>query len=190
MIASQQKMERWHKKHKGFGMEKTSAEWAALSGLHRNTMRRYLFEYGVTVEEIYKLRGIAPPGAGKPEPAGNPSRNRKPRRGAKLEETRQTIYTLLVVSGYVGPGEGIEAVWAGYQHPQSHKVAFKDCPVGSYNYEKKELKLTSGEGLKLEDRFIGELKIRKNHMNLWEVHPETRQLLANEFIQDREKRGE
>lgn len=51
------KLEHWHKKYEGFGEEKTSSEWARKSGLHKNTMQRYL-QKGITVEQIYTMRGI------------------------------------------------------------------------------------------------------------------------------------
>ena len=169
------------KYYEGFGTHLTAAGWAKALGLPRMTVWQYL-QQGMTPEEIADKRRVKEVNLDLPP--------RKPRRGAKLEETRREAYTILVTSGYVEPGEGIETVWVEYQQPQRHKIVFKDSPVGSYKYEKKELKLTSGEGLKLEDRFIGELKIRKNRLGLWEVHPDTRQLLAEVLLQEREKRGD
>lgn len=188
MKAAQRKMERWHKKHPGFGMEKTSAEWAALSGLHKNTMRRYLFEYGMTVEEVYALRGIAPPGAGTPEPTKKTARSRKPRRGTKLEETRQEIYTILVASGYIGPDEGIETVWAEYAGSQAHRVYFKEGPLGTYKYITKELKLIGGEGVPLWAG-LEDVRIVRNEYGLWELHPDTRQELTGRFFEKIKKDG-
>ena len=53
-------LQNWHRKHQGFGEEHTSAEWAKILGLHRNTMQRY-FKSGLTVPEICELRDITYP---------------------------------------------------------------------------------------------------------------------------------
>ena len=53
-----EKLRKWHTKHDGFGEKHTSAEWAKILGLHKNTMRRYLFDYGLTVEQIAEMRGV------------------------------------------------------------------------------------------------------------------------------------
>lgn len=50
---------RW-RKYKGFGEEKTNAEWARALGLARHVLWRYL-QRGLTVEQVADLRGITYP---------------------------------------------------------------------------------------------------------------------------------
>ncbi len=53
-----EKLRKWHTKHEGFGEKHTSSEWARLFGLSRVTMSRYLFDYGLTVEQVAEMRGV------------------------------------------------------------------------------------------------------------------------------------
>lgn len=46
--------------YEGFGLKYTCGQWADISGLHRNTFRRYL-QQGLTVEEIFEKRHCDPP---------------------------------------------------------------------------------------------------------------------------------
>ena len=44
----------------GFGRVYSCGQWAFISGIHRNTFRRYL-KKGMTVEEIFEYRHCNPP---------------------------------------------------------------------------------------------------------------------------------
>lgn len=55
------RLENRHKQFEGFGETHTNAEWAKKFGLARNVMWRYLFQHGLTVEEVARLRGIKYP---------------------------------------------------------------------------------------------------------------------------------
>lgn len=56
-----QRMERIHQVFEGFGEKHTCAEWAKKLNLSRTSMWRYLFERGLSVEQIANLRGIEYP---------------------------------------------------------------------------------------------------------------------------------
>lgn len=45
----------------GFGETNTAPEWAQLLGLHRTSAWRYLYESGLSVEEIARLKNIKYP---------------------------------------------------------------------------------------------------------------------------------
>jgi len=54
-------LEARHRKFEGFGQAHSVPKWAELAGIPRNSMWRYLTQYGLTVEEVYELRGIPAP---------------------------------------------------------------------------------------------------------------------------------
>lgn len=47
-------------RYDGFGMSLSGPEWSKLSGIPRNSLWRYL-KKGMTIEEIYKARGLHEP---------------------------------------------------------------------------------------------------------------------------------
>lgn len=57
-MSATERMAHRHQKFKGFGEEHTESEWAKLLGIARNTMWRYLFQRGLTIEEVAELRGV------------------------------------------------------------------------------------------------------------------------------------
>ena len=57
-MSATERMVHRHQKFEGFGEEHTGAEWAKLLGIPRNTLWRYLFRRGLTIEEVAELRGI------------------------------------------------------------------------------------------------------------------------------------
>ena len=57
-MSDTERLIRRHQKFEGFGEKHTGAKWAKLLGIPRNTLWRYLFQRGLTIEEVAELRGI------------------------------------------------------------------------------------------------------------------------------------
>lgn len=162
-----------HITYKGFGEEHTGPEWARRLGVPRKTMWRYL-QRGMTVEEIAEMRGSN-------YPAESYKRTtRKPRLGARMEETRQAMIKLLEDSGY--PVDSDEAVMVKAHYGTRHLVEYNGGPVGIYNYKTGELHLGSGGGLRVRDPFVEKPMIIRNPLGVWEMHPTTRQEHAARLI--------
>lgn len=54
------RLEKRHQKIEGFGEQHGLREWARIAGIPHVSLRRYLLN-GLTVEEVFKLRGIKYP---------------------------------------------------------------------------------------------------------------------------------
>ena len=158
----------------GFGARHTAKQWAELLGIPFRILHYYIESEGLTVEAIYARYGYVYQA---PEPKG-----RKPRMGAQMLKTQQRMYELLLISGYIGPDDGLDDVQvrAMGTNPQ-HLVVFKDHKMGVYNYTTGGLRLNSGEGLPLWKLEWEDVKIRRNAMGMWEAHPDTRALMAQEL---------
>ena len=149
----------------GFGELRHAADWARIVGVHRSTFGRYL-QQGLTVEEIFAARKVVYRGPGT---IGN---FRKPRQSAAMRETQETIYMLLVMSGYA-VDEGLESVEVKPTNNQRHLVSFEGKPFGEYNYKTGELKLGNKTGIPLKLPGLDNPLVRQNNLGLWEPHPET-----------------
>ena len=162
----------------GFGELRSAAEWARIVGVHRSTFSRYL-QQGLTVEDVFRARGIMYRDQGKPVKC------RKPRQSAEMRETQSVIYQLLTWSGYtidVGP----ESVEVKPTNNQRHLITFKGLPFGEYNYRTGELKLSNKTGIPLKMPGLDFPLVSRNHIGLWEPHPETvREILALKAQKDK-----
>lgn len=154
-----------HKQYEGFGDRRSAATWARISGIPRSTFHRYL-QQGLTVEQIFELRGCT-------YTAENPkSTTRKPRHGARMEETRLAMVELLSSSGY--PVEAYESVGVRPLNGTRQVVTYKGRPVGQYNYKTGVLYLGNGESLRVREPIVEEPKILRGSYGMWEIHPVTR----------------
>lgn len=155
------------KTYTGFGYALPAKKWADLLGMGSAEFKYYIEEKDLSVEDMYKLRGIN----------FEPPRGRKDRWGEKMKDTRDEMFLLLVRSGCVYPKETRETVTVKpLDKKGNHQVKFKDSIVGTFNYRTGVLTLSNREGLhlrKLEEE-EAEPMIRQNEAGLWEVHPHTR----------------
>lgn len=157
----------------GFGEEHTAADWARRLGLPRNTLWRYL-QKGLAIELIAKMRDCNYPAE------NHKSTTRKPRQGARMEETRQAMTKLLEDSGY--PVDSDEAITISHHYGTRHLVAYKGESIGQYDYKTGSLHLGDGEGLRIYNPFVEEPKVIRNALGVWEVHPNTRQELVARLV--------
>lgn len=151
--------------YEGFGEYRSAADWARIVGVHRATFGRYL-QQGMTVEEIFATRCVIYRGH---EAVGT---YRKPRQSATMKETQETIYNLLMLSGYV-LDEKLDSVEVRPTNNQRHLVAFKGRPFGVYNYKTGELRLSKGTGIPLKLPGLEDVRVVRNQLGLWEPHPAT-----------------
>ena len=158
------RMENRHKTYEGFGDKRSASHWARIAGLPRTTFWRYLQE-GLTVEEIFKLRGCS-------YTSENPeARPRKDRQGARMEETRLAAEQLINASGYrVERGSVLVEILGGTRH----RVTYNGQPFGTYNYKTDSLQLSGGEGLRLKDPLVEGQQVLRVANGTWELHPRTR----------------
>lgn len=179
MIEKQKaKLEARRRTYEGFGDRRSAAVWARTAGIPYTSFCRYL-RAGMTVEEIFALRGAT-------YKAENPRANgRKPRYSAQMEETRQLIYRLLTVSGYI-LNEGPECVDVKPLRKGQHAIAFHGRPFGSYNYRTGMLRLFRDELIPIQELDWSTTKVLRNSYGLWEAHPATR-FEVNKWMAEKER---
>lgn len=160
------KLKERRRTYEGFGDQRSAAVWARTAGIPYTSFCRYL-RAGMTVEEIFTLRGAT-------YKAENPeAKRRKPRYSAQMEETRQLIFRLLTVSGYV-INDRPECVDVKPLRNGLHAIAFNGRPFGSYNYRTGMLKLFRDELIPIKELDWSTTKVLRNSYGLWEAHPATR----------------
>lgn len=164
----------------GFGDHRSADTWARIAGIPRSTFYRYIKE-GRTVEDIFKLHGLT-------YVSENPAvETRKPRYGKRMAESQQTMYALLLVSGYIR-SEGPEVVDVRLLNKNSkHAINFNGKPFGVYNYKSGELLLSSGEGIPLNKIDPEVVRVLRNSRGKWELHPDTRKHMVLKFMEEHSK---
>lgn len=172
------------KTYTGFGYALPAKKWAELLGMRLSELSYYAEEKDLSVEDMYKLRGII----------FNPPRGRKDRWGGKMKDTQDEIFLLLLRSGYVLPKETKHTITVKpLDKKGNHQVKFKDSIVGAFNYRTGVLTLSNREGLHLRrlEEEEAEPMVRQNDAGLWEVHPLTRGANVGVTLQDRlDRHGE
>jgi hypothetical protein len=98
-----------------------------------------------------------------------------------MQKTQKVIYTLLCVSGYVEPGQSIDAVEVRSTNNQGHAVRFMGDPVGVLRYKTGVLELAHAPHIPLYAEWLTDIMIQKNEHIGWEAHPRTkRQIVAHQ----------
>lgn len=111
-----------------------------------------------------------------PEPKVNAARKR--RLTAEMQKTQKAIYTLLCVSGYVGPDQNIDAVEVLSTSNQGHVIRFMGDPVGVLRYKTGVLELAHAPHIPLYAEWLTDIAIRKNEQFGWEAHPSTKKQIV------------
>lgn len=157
---------------KGYGTELPSSEWAEMLKMPAHEVMWYVEQKGLTIEDLFKLRGIKPK-----EP-----KKRKPRESAQMVVTKERFGLLLEVSGYIGENEteGILVQRVGTN--TSHLVSYQGSIIGVYNYKTGGLRLSGGESFPLRKLDWEEAKIVQGANGQWHLHPDTKALIIKEAI--------
>lgn len=159
-------------KIKGYGVELSTSEWAERLGLNASDVSYYVDQKGLTIEELFTLRGSK----------YKPPRPRKPREGKKMLETKERIGILLEVSGFIDRNdtEGIDVRWVS---PGTwHSVHFNGQPLGAYNYKTGVLRLSGGQSIPLWELDWEEAKVVQDEEGLFHPHPNTHIVLVNKAL--------
>ena len=151
-----------YKEYEGFGRVHNGETWAKMLNLSMNLFLYYTEEKGLTIEELYELRGIV---------------YKESRKGTRMEETRETMERLLKQSGY--PDIGVEVFRIPGQ--LAHKVTWNGEVIGKYFYKEGRLVLTNGEGIHLLNLLEYETMLVRTKGG-WVWHPETKQALLDQII--------
>jgi hypothetical protein len=165
-------------KIQGYGVQLLSSEWADLLGIECGELLYYVEKKGLTIEELYKLRGRTFKAS---------KTKRKPRVSEQMKNTQSRIGLLLEASGYIERNslEDIEVRRVGTH--SDHAVSFRGALLGVYNYKTGGLCLSSGEGLPLWDFDWEDAKVWQRPDGMWEVHADTKRLLLEKNIRTMEE---
>lgn len=151
--------------YEGFGEYRSAADWARIAGVPRSSFARYL-QQGMTVEDIFEMRCVI---YGDPKAVGS---YRKPRQSAVMKEIQETMYNILVLSGYVLT-EKLDSVEVSPANNQRHIVTFNGRPFGVYHYKTGALQLSKGTGIPLKLPGLEDVRVVRNNLGQWEPHPAT-----------------
>ena len=144
----------------GFGHTHTLTEWARMACIDPMTFLYFVVVKDLTVEEVFRLR----------KREYKPPRERKPREGANMMETKNLVAQLLINSGYeVLPG----SVAIVQVRRSVHYLEYKDRPLGWYDYRMDYLGGMAGDWLRLKDPRVPGQKIVQMKNGAWRVHPDT-----------------
>lgn len=150
-------------KIKGYGVELSTREWADRLGLNAFDVVYYVEHKGLTIEELFALRGAK----------YEPPRPRKPREGKKMLETKERMGLLLEMSGFIDRNdtEGIDVRWL--ESGRRHSVHFNGQHLGDYNYKTGVLRLSDGQGIPLWELDWEEAKVVQDEDGIFHPHPDT-----------------
>lgn len=163
-------------KIKGYGVELFATEWANLLGMQTTDFLYYVDNKGLTIEELFDLRG----------PKYKPPRPRKPRESKQMTATRDRINYLLKVSQIA---EGIEVLKAE-AGTTLHILKYQGEPFGEYNYKTGALRLSGGEWIPLQKLRREDAKVERGEDGLWYAHRDTRVILIVQDVRAKQKMKE
>lgn len=147
------------KLYEGFGKKFPAAEWAKRLNLSVSAFYFYANVKGLTVEELFALRGI--------------SYYDTKARGRHMQATHDLMVDILCRSGFFDTAPLRVASMPSRAY---HIIWYKDERLGEYFYHENRLVLSNGEGLLL-DRLDPETVRIIRRDALWAPHPDLKKAL-------------
>lgn len=163
-----------------FGVKCSSCEWAEFLKMDRSELLYYVCEKGLTIEDLYKIKGRKYNG---PKP-------RKPRVSAKMKETQERMGILLEVSGYIDRNDLDDIVIKKIGTHTLHGIEFRGQDFGVYDYRNGGLRLNSGQGLPLWKLDWEDAKVQLNEEGLWDIHRDTKEILFSRIVKPFDEEAE
>lgn len=145
-----------------FGHNHTTEEWAKMLKLPDDDFRYYTADKGLTIEELYALRGFT---------------YKEPKKGARMVEAWERLRPIFDRSGYDPDKLTVEYKLGA----PVHVIKFDGSTVGRYFYKEARLVLAGGEGIFL-DRLEPEKVKVQNRGGVWVWHPVTRDALIDSIM--------
>ena len=166
----------------GFGYTYTVSEWANLLDLSMDVFKYYTEEKGLTVEDLYEIRGF--------NFVPKKPKQRKPRQGARMEETKLRMYLLLLDSGYLLDEGQDQITVKPLDNNGNHFVAVGRRAFGTYNYREGTLKMKTGNGIPLRelDKEGLTATVIQTRDGGWDIHPDTQRMIVSRALAKLETR--